>query len=195
MIAPSPNRPFFHVALLTLLVSAPWLAGCGNESGGDGRPPDTLAVGQDAPSVSGARQLTNRYLALSYKGASLRSTHPLNDSLLAVRAGRGGGGPVVLVDTFKVELDVISRADSGYTVQVHVPHALTVSKVWETSTPQTDQTFSLRINDREVSKAPRIVGWPALRRHILRVEPTAGEDIIERLQSRWATVTEKQPST
>lgn len=187
MIASSVARTLTPIVIFSLLLSAPLLVGCGNGSDNDDGPD-----APNKPSASEARHLASRYLTLSYKGASLRSTHPLNDSLLALRAGRGGGGPVVLVDTFTVEPDSLSPADSAHTVRVHVPHALTVSKVWETSTPQTEQTFTLRIHDGEIAGAPRIVGWPALRRHILRVESGNGEAIVERLRTRWAKATEER---
>lgn len=178
------------------------LAGCGGSSNED--PKDDAAEDIDLvapiPTDTSARadslvqHLVVRYLSYAYQGASLRSGHPLNDSLFALKAEKGAGGPVLLVDTFDVRGHSISPEDSSHTVQVHAPHALRISNVWTSSNPEMGHAFTVRIEDRKIAGAPRIVGWPALRDHILRVEPDSGEAIVTRLEERWTDLIDEQPS-
>lgn len=139
------------------------------------------------------QQLTARYLSYAYRGASLRSAHPLNDSLFALRAGKKVGGPVMLVDTFYVQSESISHQDSTHTVRVRAPTALTVTKVWDASNPRIEHSFLVRIEGNKIAKAPRIVGWSALRAHILQVEAESGKDVVKRLEEQWTDLTEKAP--
>jgi hypothetical protein len=192
-----PSASFFGQpvpsAATSLLLLAVLIVGCG-ENGNDGpSDPKNNAEANAASVDSLAHDLAARYLRLSYSGASLRSTHPLNDSLQALTSGKVAGGPVTLVDTFHVDPASIERSDSSRTVPVQVPAALTVSKVWKTSDPRTETTLMVQTNGKTISQAPRLVGWIALRDHILRVESDSGEAIARRLQDRWAEVTEKGP--
>ncbi|MFB6273686.1 MAG: hypothetical protein ABEL51_12405 [Salinibacter sp.] len=185
------TAPFVQTLTGGVLFAVLLLSGCGGED-----PNKKSLVSQadtTARSDSLAHRLAARYLRLSYKGASLRSTHPLNDSLLALRGGRPAGGPVLLVDTFYVQPELAARTDSSRTVRVRVPTALTVSRTWRTSNPQTGTTVTVRVQDTTVTRAPRLVGWPALRTHLRRVEPDSGTAIAERLHKRWTALTKERP--
>lgn len=176
-----------------LLFSTVLLVGCGENNNDGTSDPDTNEEANAASIDSLARRLAVQYLRLSYSGASLRSTHPLHDSLRTLTRGKVAGGPVTLVDTFHVDPASIEGTDSSRTVRVQVPAALTVSRVWEASNPRTETTLTIRTNGKTVSKAPRLVGWSALRDHILRVEPDRGDAIASRLRERWAASTEDRP--
>lgn len=178
------------------------LAGCGgsDDGGSDKKPTEEIDLIAPIPTDTSARadslvqHLVSRYLSYAYQGATLRSTHPLNDSLFALKAGKGTGGPVMLVDTFYVDATSISHDDSIHTVRVEAPHALTVSKVWGTSNPRTGHTVTIQIQDNKVARAPRIVGWPALRAHVLKVESDSGEAIVNRLRQQWTNLTGQPPA-
>lgn len=192
--------PLSTLALFSLFLSAVLVVGCSNEDDPDEdrdttavAPPPSIPADSSAQADALTRRLAARFLRYSYQGASLRSTHPLNDSLNALTAGMGPGGPVTLVDTFSIDSASVAHAGSTHTVQVRVPHALTVTKVWKTSNPQSNHSFTIRIVNDKVAKAPRIVGWPALRAHVRRVEPDEGEAIVERLRTRWADLTGARP--
>lgn len=187
-----PVQNLVSVALFAVLLVA-GLSGCGGESPEKEKAPPTSQADSTARPDSLARRLAARYLRLSYKGVSLRSTHPLNDSLLALRGGTPAGGPVLLVDTFYVQSELAARTDSSRTVRVRVPTALTVSRTWRTSNPQTGTTVAVRVQDTTVTRAPRLVGWPALRTHLRRVEPDSGAAIAERLHKRWTALTRERP--
>ena len=194
---PSRFRSCF-VGLLIVALPLALTTGCEGEP--DQEPPDRetpetdLAADSLARADSVARALTAQYLGYSYQGASLRSTHPLNDSLFALKAGAGAGGPVVLVDTFSIEDDAVAHRDSVRIVRVDVPHALQVSKTWQLSAPSATRPFTVRIRNDKVQQAPRLVGWPALQRHIRRVEPDSGDAIVERLRTQWANTTGTRPA-
>jgi hypothetical protein len=184
----------FLLIVLPLLLTP----GCGNESGEGPPERDTLTTNGPADSMAAvggaARTLAARYLGYSYQGASLRSTHPLNDSLFALRTGEGTGSPVVLIDTFRIASSAVTHRDSGHVVQVEVPHAMQVSKTWHLSDAAALRPFTVHIRNDSVTQAPRLVGWPALQRHIRRVEPDSGDAIVERLHTEWADTTGAGPA-
>ena len=191
----------FRSAIAGLLIVALPLVlanGCG---GNPDQPPSergTSKTGDSPDSLSQAdslaRALASRYLGYSYQGASLRSTHPLNDSLFALTAGSSADGPVVLVDTFSLAPGAVTNRDSAQAVRAEVPHARQISKAWRLSAPSATRPFTVRIRNGEVTQAPRLVGWPALQRHIRRVEPDSGDAIVERLRTEWANTTGTRPA-
>jgi hypothetical protein len=177
-----------------LLVVLPLIlaSGCGEN-------PDKNLSERDTSETEGspdslARALASRYLGYSYQGASLRSTHPLNDSLFALKPGASADGPVVLVDTFSFAPDAVTHQDSVQVVRIDVPHARQVSKTWRLLDLSATRSFTVRIRNGKVTQAPRLVGWSALQRHIQRVEPDSGDAIVERLRTEWANATGTRPA-
>lgn len=191
--AKSPFGKTVPFAAASLLLLAAPIVGCGEKDNDGTTDPSANVEASAASADSVARRLAARYLRLSYRGASLRSTHPLNDSLQALTSGKVAGGPVTLVDTFHVDNISIKESDSSYAIRVRVPAALTVSRVWETSDPRTETTVTVESDSETISGAPRIVGWTALRDHVLRVEPDSGEAVAGRLRDRWAEVIGRRP--
>lgn len=181
------------LATTSLLFLAILIVGCGEKGNDAIDEPNGNAETTPASVDSLAHRLAAEYLRLSYKGASLRNTHPLRDSLEALTRGKVTGGPVTLIDTFHVAPTSVEGSDSSRTVRVEVPAALTVSRVWETSNPRVETTVTVRTNGETVSQAPRLVGWTALRNHLLRVEPDSGDAMADRLRDRWSEVTEARP--
>lgn len=175
--------------LTIVLIGVVFAFGCNSDS----PPDDSRKISPDSSRQNDSltQTLASRYLRYSYQGASLRSTHPLNDSLFALKTGGGSGGPVILVDTFFVEPAAMSHQDSLRLVRVEVPHAAQVSKSWKLSDIRSSRTFAIRIQNRKIFQSPRLVGWPALERHIRRVEPDSGAVIVKRLQKQWTNLTER----
>jgi hypothetical protein len=182
MISSQGSSRHFRSALCALACLALLLVGC-EES--DAPPPPDPADSTSASSVHPEIQtLAQRFLRYSYRGAMLSSSHPLNDSLQAFTSYSGLGSEVMLVDTFSVE-SVRSRNDSVFVAQVRFPHALMISSDWQASDPAVDVQRSLQIQSSMVTSAPRTVGWPALRAHILDIRPEKGQATVQRIQERF----------
>lgn len=163
-----------------------FLAGCqscSTDEQSPSPPPDAVTT-RPAPETSGPHALASRFMHYAYQGAMLRSDHPLNDSLSALLEHPIGGQEVTVIDTFHVQ-SADEVGDDQYTVQVQVPHAVTIKAVsWDTSSPVENESFELRTSKTKIRKAPHVVGWPAFQRHIRNVAPEDAETILSEVSSK-----------
>lgn len=167
------------LAAALAIATALFLSGCGD---GETHAPnrDTTAVAKAQP----ARSMARRFLRYSYEGAHLSSTHPLSDSVAALIQHPAPGEYVILVDTFSVGTASV-RSDSVSVVSVTFPRALKVSLDWRTTDPEVDAERTLRVGPNRILEAPRIVGWPALRAHIVDVVADSGAAVATRIEERF----------
>lgn len=186
------NRPLSRTASLlgpaVFVALGLALSGCGNgDSGVEAK--DTTAVGENRA----ARTLAHRFLRYSYEGAILRSTHPLNDSVAALVNHPAPGRYLTLVDTFSIGTTGV-ESDSVSTVSVTFPHAIKVSSDWRTTEPEVGAQRTLRVGRERILEGPGIVGWRALKAHILDVVPDSGDAVAARIEERFRQLAET-PST
>lgn len=181
----SRTRQSRSLAVALAITTALFLAGCGN---GDTDPPnqDTTAVATAQPAQSMAR----RFLRYSYEGATLSSTHALSDSVAELIRHPAPGEYVTLVDTFSVGTATV-RTDSVIAVSVTFPRALKVSLDWRTTDPEVEAERTLRVGPNRILEAPRIVGWPALRAHIVDVVADSGAAVANRIEERFRELAKK----
>jgi hypothetical protein len=151
------------VAVVLALGLAVTLVGCGNADS-DVSPEPTMITKEAEPEPE-PTTVAQKFVGLSYKGALLRSDHPLNDSLFAYLKGPWVGESITVADTVYIE-STTAASDTGYTATVEMPRAVRVTP-WSVSQLGTNVMRSVEVRNGSVVSGPHVVGWPAFRDHVM----------------------------
>lgn len=138
-----------------------------------------VVEGADAEATAAAKKVVEAYLDYDFRGARLRTDHPLKSRFDALMASAEGGSETIwVVDAYRV--GEVAPRGNGYEVTVTFPHAVLMAGDFEPIEERREMQEKILVRDGKIIEEGGIahVGLDTVVEHVRRVASAEDADRV-----------------